>query len=124
MDGIFACFPHPSPHPLWGRRILVAVALLATSVAPALAHTSERGFILLLPTGYYLLGGALAVAASFLILLALPAERVQRWCGARLVLAHFKAPSEAWISLAAFAVLVVLILAGYFGSRDPLDNPL
>lgn len=91
---------------------------------PALAHTSERGFILLLPTGHYLIGGALAVAASFAILLVLPAERVQRWCAARLVLTHIKAPSETWISLASFIVLVVLVVAGYLGSRDPLSNPL
>ena len=61
---------------------------------------------------------------SFLILLALPAERVKRWREARLVLAQIAAPSETWISLASFAVLVLLILAGYLGSRDPLDNPL
>jgi hypothetical protein len=118
--------PHPGPPPTWGRGILVAISLFSfvTSTTPALAHTSERAFILLLPTGYYLLGGALAVAASFLILLALPAERVKRWCGAELVLAHVKAPSETWVSLASFVVLVLLILAGYVGSRDPLDNPL
>ena len=28
----------------------------------ALAHASDRGHVLLLPTGYYVLGGALAVA--------------------------------------------------------------
>ena len=78
----------------------------------------------MLPTGYYLLGGALAVAASFVILLALPAEQVKHWCEARLVLAHIKVPNETWVSLASFAVLVVLIIAGFFGSRDPLDNPL
>lgn len=100
---------------------LVCLAALAT---PALSHTSERAFILLLPTGYYLLGGAAAVAASFVILLALPVERVTRWCEARLVLAQIAAPGETWISLISFAVLVMLILAGYFGSRDPLDNPL
>jgi hypothetical protein len=105
---------------------LVAISLFSfvASTTPAFAHTSERAFILLLPTGYYLLGGALAVAASFLILLALPAERVKRWCEARLALAQIAAPSDTWISLASFAVLVVLILAGYLGSRDPLDNPL
>lgn len=106
-----------------GRLALVATALLATAT-PAFAHTSERAFILLLPTGYYLLGGALAVAASFLILLALPPERMKRWCAARWVLAQTKAPSETWTSLASFAVLIVLLLAGYLGSRDPLDNPL
>ena len=57
--------------------LVLLVALFASS-SPAFAHTSERAFILLLPTGYYLLGGALAVAASFVILLALPAERVRQ----------------------------------------------
>jgi hypothetical protein len=92
--------------------------------SPALAHTSERAFVLLLPTDHYLVGGALAVAASFLILLALPAERVKRWSEACRVLAQFKAPSETWISIASFAVLAVLVIAGYSGSRDPLSNPL
>jgi hypothetical protein len=102
----------------------IALVAFLASATPALAHTSERAFILLLPTGYYLLGGALAVAASFLILLALPAERVKQWCDAQLVLAQVRAPSESWISLGSFAVLVLLILAGYLGSRDPLSNPL
>jgi hypothetical protein len=103
---------------------LCALGFIVASPATALAHTSERAFILLLPIGYYLLGGALAVAASFVILLALPAERVKRWCAARLAVAQLKALSETWVSLVSFAALVVLILAGFFGSRDPLDNPL
>src|SRR6185369_2820373 len=86
--------------------------------------TSERAFILLLPTGYYLLGGAFAVAASFLILLAMPGERLKRWCDARVNLMQVRVPGETTISLLSFAVLVLLILAGYLGSRDPLDNPL
>lgn len=104
--------------------LLSASCVTIASASPALAHTSERAFILLLPTGHYLIGGALAVAASFAILLALPAERVKRWCAAQLALARVKVPSETWVSLGSFAVLVVLILAGFFGSRDPLDNPL
>lgn len=109
----------------WGRGIFVAISLCSLVISsPALAHTSERAFVLLLPTGQYLIGGALAVAASFVILLALPAERVKRWCMARLVLAQVKAPSETWTSLVSFAILVVLIIAGFLGSRDPLDNPL
>jgi hypothetical protein len=103
---------------------LIATTFLLASYSPALAHTSERGFILLLPTGHYLIGGALAVAASFLILLTLPPERVRRWYEARLVLAHVTAPRATWVRLASFAVLVVLVIAGYLGSRDPLSNPL
>ena len=104
--------------------MLYAVAFFAALVDPVLAHTSERAFILLLPTGYYLLGGALAVAASFLILLAVPADRVKRWFDARVTLAFLPAAAETWISLASFGALVLLIIAGYCGSRDPLDNPL
>jgi len=77
-----------------------------------------------LPTGYYPLGGALAVAASFLILLAIPADRLKRWCDARLTLAQVRAPGETTTSLIAFGVIALLIVAGYFGSRDPLANPL
>jgi hypothetical protein len=119
--------------PLWGKGsgLRTRLAVLASAVAfpalfarPALAHTSERGFILLLPTGYYLLGGALAVAASFLILLTIPADQLKGWCARRLNLLQAKPPSEAWTSLVSSGVLVLLIIAGYLGSRDPLDNPL
>jgi hypothetical protein len=106
------------------KRGLIAAGAVLASGSPAFPHTSERGFILLLPTDHYLIGGALAVAASFLILLALPAERVRRWYEARLALAHITAPCETWVSLASFAVLAVLVSAGYLGSRDPLSNPL
>jgi len=104
--------------------LLFVLSFLGASATPALAHTSERAFILLLPTGYYLLGGALAVAASFLILLAVPGDRLKRWCDARVNLMQVRVPGETTISLLSFAVLVLLILAGYLGSRDPLDNPL
>ena len=51
----------------------------------AFAHASDRGHVLLLPTGHYLLGGALAVAASFLVLLFVsPAGRWSGWPPARL----------------------------------------
>jgi hypothetical protein len=129
LDSIFAREgnPHPSPPPTWGSWILVALyaaSFVTVSASPALAHTSERAFILLLPTGYYLLGGALAVAASFLILLAVPGDRLKPWCDARLTLAQIRVPGETATSLLSFAVLTLLILGGYLGSRDPLENPL
>ena len=105
-------------------RAVCVLSLIVVSAHPALAHTTERAFILLLPTGYYLLGGALAVAASFLILLAVPAAALKRAADARLELAQLRVPDATWVSLAAFAVLLVLVLAGYLGSRDPLANPL
>ena len=64
------------------------------------------------------------MAASFLILLAAPADRLRRWFDARLTLRQIPAAAEGWVSVVSFGVLALLILAGYFGSRDPLANPL
>ncbi|MEZ5831386.1 MAG: hypothetical protein R3D05_09400 [Dongiaceae bacterium] len=118
-----------SPIRLWNgrwrvRAWLIALPWLWLSSCLAYAHTGERGFILLLPTGYYLLGGALAVAASFLILVAVPSDRARRWLDSRFTLGQLRLPSETCINLISFGVLAALILAGYLGSRDPLENPL
>lgn len=89
-----------------------------------MAHTSERAFVLLLPTGYYLVGGALAVAASFAILTLVPPAPVERIVTARARLVRIELPDEAPLSLLAFVILVILVAAGFAGSRDPLANPL
>ena len=91
----------------------------------AFAHASDRGHVLLLPTGYYLVGGAVAVAASFLVLTVLrpkPLERISRrgWSSAR----SARPCRAAAQPRSSFAILAVLIAAGFFGSRDPLSNPL
>lgn len=104
-------------------RLLIAT-FLAIAPATAWAHTAERAFVLLLPTGYYLIGGALAVAASFVVLMFVPAALVERAVAARLTLMHIRLPRETASSLLAFALLVVLVAAGFYGSRDPLANPL
>ena len=98
----------------------------AAALAPgeALAHASDRGFVLLLPTGHYLVGGALAVAASFAVLWLVPAGALARLAARRVTLAG-RMPdlrtATGWVSL---AVLAILVAAGWLGSRDPLSNPL
>lgn len=80
--------------------------------------------MLLLPTGYYIAGGACAVAASFLVLALLPAgapRRLWRW---RLPLFAFGDGARTAVGLLSFAVFAVLLAAGFWGSRDPLSNPL
>ena len=42
------------------HRLAFLAAPLALLPAPAFAHASDRGHVLLLPTGYYIAGGALA----------------------------------------------------------------
>jgi len=80
--------------------------------------------VLLLPTGYYLTGGALAVAASFIALLLVPPALLARIARQRLQLFAFRDRLRFLSSFAGFLVLLALIVAGFVGSRDPLSNPL
>lgn len=99
-------------------------ALWLVSPTLAFAHASDRGHVLLLPTGYYLAGGAFAVAASFLVLALLPSDTLDRFWRRRLPLFAFGDSVRAAISLISFAGFAILLAAGFIGSRDPLSNPL
>lgn len=110
---------------LWALVTLAAMppALLALC-GPAFAHASERGHVLLLPTQYYVLGGALAVAASFLVLIFLPPQALARLGTRRIRIALLPFDGRATVSFFSFLIFAALIYAGVSGSRDPLANPL
>ncbi|MBM3600213.1 MAG: hypothetical protein FJX35_18580 [Alphaproteobacteria bacterium] len=97
---------------------------LACHTVPAWAHTSDRAFVMLLPTGYYNVGGTFAVLASFLVLALIPATQIRRLAMARVVLFELPVVPTTAISGASFAILVILVAAGWFGATDPLANPL
>ncbi|RUM97056.1 hypothetical protein EET67_14395 [Pseudaminobacter arsenicus] len=103
---------------------LPAALLCALWTGPAFAHASERGHVLLLPTDYYIAGGAIAVAASFLVLAILPPKLLERLAAQRLALFSISKDLRVLASLCAFALFATLVAAGLFGSRDPLSNPL
>lgn len=91
--------------------------------AQAFAHASDRGHVLLLPTGHYMAGAAFAVAASFLVLALVPPLRLVALWRKRMALCSV--PDLALpLSLLSFAGFAALVAAGLFGSRDPLSNPL
>ena len=92
--------------------------------APALAHVSDRGYVLLLPTGYYLFGGAVAVALSFAILAFTPPSPLDRLARLRSRALVLPADGRLLGSTISFLVLASLLAAGLGGSRDPLSNPL
>lgn len=100
----------------------MAAALLFP--AQAFAHASDRGHILLLPTGHYLAGGAAAVAATFLVLALVPQRALERLFGWRPALGALPGCVRPVASALSFAFLVLLVAAGFLGSRDPLTNPL
>lgn len=106
-----------------GFALLAALFLLGGTSA-AFAHAADRGFVMLLPTGYYLFGGAAAVALSFTILAFMPPMPLARLLRGRLRLVSLPFDGRLATSLISFAIVVALWLAGLFGSRDPLSNPL
>ncbi len=97
---------------------------IATIGTPAFSHTSEGGFVLLLPTDLYIASGVLAVALTVLLLVFLSDSLVSRiFCPVTLwPLPVGKLPLAT--SLLSTAILLWLVYVGLNGPRDPLANPL
>ena len=91
---------------------------------PAQAHTSEGGFVLLLPTDLYIASGVLTVALTVALLVFFPDSAV----------ANLFRPVKLWrgqarnlpkvTSLLSSLFLAWLVYVGVEGPRDPLANPL
>jgi hypothetical protein len=103
-------------------RIALGLAFSAVAASAAEAHAGAAGFILLLPTELYILGGAFAVLVSFVVLALFhrggepaPVERPEREVPRMIVFAA---------SLLVLLFLTLLVAAGFLGSPDPIMNPL
>ncbi len=106
--------------PALPRSLPAAAALLALPVA-ALAHAGERMVILTLPTGRSIAAAGATVALTAVVGLLfrrLPAPRPLLLVERRRLLPE---TLPSWIGC---ALLLALVATGFFGSRDPLANPL
>lgn len=90
----------------------------------ALAHAGDRAHIMILPTGYYLVGGAIAVALSFILLTLVPPGPLDRQIDRRLGGLALPVWPRLAGSAACLLLVVGLLYVGIVGSRDPLSNPL
>jgi hypothetical protein len=108
------------------RRLLHPFAGGIAAVLPpdAAAHAGERGFVLLLPTGLYIAGGAAAVVLSFAVMACMPARLFVSVAAYARPIARLPQRERIFGSLPALAIAILLVIAGFAGSRDPLDNPL
>ena len=107
--------------------ILTVTALAAPAFAGAPAaygHAGERGFVMLLPTGLFQVGGTAAVALSFLVVAWLRGAALRRAMESLRWRAIPACRGLQGTNAAAATLLIVLIAAGLAGSRDPLANPL
>jgi hypothetical protein len=90
----------------------------------ASAHGTERGLVMLLPTNYYMTGGAIVVAATFITLLLVPAAWFARASRAVFTLDNRPVLPTAFTSTASFLMLALLVAIGLYSTADPLENPL
>ncbi|MEO1494411.1 MAG: hypothetical protein AAFV19_19875 [Pseudomonadota bacterium] len=104
------------------RATLFLMAVLIPGEAAA--HAAERGLIMLLPTGYYLIGGAAAVAVTFLALALARKSWISAYCAAEVQIPLTVPRVGRVVQWTACVAFLSLIFAGFAGSRDPLVNPL
>lgn len=102
------------------KRLALAFAALCLLSTAAFAHAAGRGFVMLLPTGWVIAGGALVVLVSFVAvsLLSRLAMRVPA------PVAPLSPAVAQGVSLISAFVLGALIVIGFTGPRDPVENLL
>ncbi|UXX81830.1 hypothetical protein N7U68_11915 [Roseovarius pelagicus] len=104
--------------------MLIAWLVWGSSASVALGHAAEQGFILLLPTDVYITAGVAVVALTVLVLALVP-DRMTHGVFRPVVLWRVRKSSLTHVTSCLSAVVLVwLVLAGLYGSRDPLGNPL
>ncbi len=108
----------------WWRLALVTLAGWLLAPLMAAAHGAERGLVMLLPTDYYLTGGAIAVAATFVTLLLIPAKWFQAATRAVTIVHGRPVLPTVFSSTASFVFLGILVASGIYSTPDPLENPL
>jgi hypothetical protein len=80
--------------------------------------------VMLLPTDYYMTGGAVVVAVTFAALLLVPAAWFGRASRAVITLHHRPVLPTVFTSTASFLMLALLVAIGLYSTNDPLENPL
>lgn len=100
------------------------LALVAGCCPPAFAHTAARAFVLTLPTELYITGGAVVVGVSAVLVALVPAANVRAIEAAVRRAGRLPAGLGTVLSLACLLATIALVLAGRYGTQDPLENPL
>lgn len=122
LSRVAMVFLGPSLRQLWAGSVFFGAVMACAK--PASAHTSEGGFVLLLPTDVYISAGVLAVALTVILLAILPAKvalGVFQTTGGRRAVFHI---APLLTSAVSTGFVFWLIWMGFNGPRDPLTNVL
>ncbi|WP_163849592.1 hypothetical protein [Pseudooceanicola aestuarii] len=123
-----------SPLPRLAPRLPRLLATLTASAAlppgTALAHATEGGFVLLLPTDLYIAGGVGSVAVTVLLMALIPDGWLVRllrprglWRPAPLSgKSRLRALSRTLLRLLACALFLGAVAEGWLGQQDPTRN--
>ena len=106
-------------------RGLVGLSVLFCAVPMlAHAHASEQGFVLLLPTDFYVAGGAAVVALTIGLLAVAPSWRPDQLLRPVMQVPRSPIGIAPFTQIGALLAVLALIGAGAWGPTDPLRNPL
>ena len=115
---------------LMHRLILFITIILFPFIS--FAHVSERALILLLPTEFYIPAGISVLILTILIAYLTPVSFITSLFKSyelKINLNNYISinqleNSKIFTSCVSFIFLIILIILGFTGSRDPLANPL
>ena len=103
----------------------ITLLLLSAQFNPVFAHTTEQGFVLLLPTKVYIWSGVLAVLITTLALCVLPNKLShQIFSESNLFCIKQQPAAKTVFSLLSFCTLLWWLTSGLLGPHDPLKNIL
>ncbi|PSL17196.1 hypothetical protein [Shimia abyssi] len=107
---------------IWFKLMLIVLVIMHPDLA--VAHASEGGFVLLLPTDVYIFAGAASVALTVVFLAVLPDHALPLVFHAKPLWWIKRSRLHLFSSGLSFLFLMWLVHLGLTGPRDPLANPL
>ena len=89
----------------------------------AFAHAGHRGYVMLLPTELFMVGGAVVVALTFAAMIFVTRKSTS---GKFLIseTSDIEIQPKFWASLLSLLMLLLLVWIGFTGNRDPMKNLL